>query len=87
MHDVSMNESSTAMNSVQRLLPLATLLILSNSTVVHAGSVTMGGVSEALAINRALAKVPQGKSITDTTCEVIGTSGNSSTYRCTVTWE
>ena len=82
-----MNESSTAMNSVQRLLALATLLILSNSTVVHAGSVTMGGVSEAIATNRALAKVPSGKTVTDTTCEEIGTAGNSSTYRCTVTWE
>jgi glycine cleavage system aminomethyltransferase T len=53
----------------------------------HAGSVTMGGVSEELATNRALAKVPQGKSVTDTTCEVIGTAGHSKTYRCTVTWD
>ena len=82
-----MNELSTAMNSAQRLLPLATLLVLSNSMVAHAGSETVGGVSEAIATNRALAKVPSGKTVTDTSCEVIGTAGNSSTYRCTVTWE
>ena len=65
----------------------AALILTSGVMAAHAGSVTMGGVSEELATNRALAKVPQGKSVTDTTCEVIGTAGHSKTYRCTVTWD
>lgn len=55
--------------------------------VVQAGSVTVGAPSEDIATNRALAKVPQGKEVTDTTCTEIGTAGHSRHYRCTVTWE
>ena len=86
MHDVSISKVPP-MNAAQRLLPLTTLLVLFSGTSAHAGSVTVGGVSEAIATNRALAMVPSGKTVTDTTCEEIGTAGNSSTYRCTVTWE
>lgn len=75
------------MKPVKRVLLLTTLLMVSSSMVSHAGSVTVGGVSEAIATNRALAKVPPGKTVTDTSCEEIGTAGNSSTFRCTITWK
>jgi len=55
--------------------------------VVQAGSVTVGAGSEDIATNRALAKVPSGKEVTDTSCVEIGTAGHSRRYRCTVTWE
>ena len=78
----------SCITAMPRLVQIfATLVLTSGAMAAHAGSVTMGGVSEELATNRALAKVPQGKSVTDTTCEVIGTAGHSRSYRCTVTWD
>ena len=69
------------------LLVLIAWILSSSGMVVQAGSVTVGAPSEDIATNRALAKVPSGKEVTDTTCTEIGTAGHSRHYRCTVTWE
>ena len=73
---------------MSRLLQVLIAWILSSSGMkVQAGSVTVGAPSEDIATNRALAKVPSGKEVTDTSCVEIGTAGHSTHYRCTVTWE
>ena len=73
---------------MSKLLLIFTAWLLSSSgMVVQAGSVTVGAGSEDIATNRALAKVPSGKEVTDTSCVEIGTAGHSRRYRCTVTWE
>lgn len=73
---------------MSRMLVIFTAWMLSSSgMVVQAGSVTVGAASEDIATNRALAKVPPGEEVTDTSCVEIGTAGHSRHYRCTVTWE
>ena len=51
-----------------------------------AGEVMVEGISEEIAINRAKDKVPQGKTITNASCNEIDVV-NSTHYRCTVTWQ
>ena len=52
----------------------------------HAGQVTVEAVDRDLAVTRATSRVPQGKTVTDTSCEVIDVA-NIDHYRCTVSWD
>jgi len=71
-----------------RLILIFTVWMLSSSgMVVQAESVKVGAISEEIATNRALAKVPLGKEVTETSCIEVGTAGHPRHYRCTVTWE
>ncbi len=53
---------------------------------VHAGQVTVEAVDRDLAITRATSRVPQGKTVTDTSCVEIDVA-NIDHYRCTVSWD
>ncbi|MAN19251.1 MULTISPECIES: hypothetical protein [unclassified Synechococcus] len=68
-----------------RLMAVAALLGLSAFSV-QAGQVTVEAVDRNLAITRATSRVPQGKTVTDTSCKVIDVA-NTDHYRCTVSWE
>ena len=79
------------MFNLQRILPLVSLVLLSSTTArpAIAGSATVQSVDQDVAINRAMGKVPQGKPVTDTSCQdtQAGGIGGETLYRCTVTWE
>ena len=79
------------MINLQRMLAFLSLLVLASTTTrtVQAGSATVQSVDEDVAINRAMGKVPEGKSVTDTSCleTQAGGIGGETLYRCTVTWE
>ncbi|QNI73655.1 hypothetical protein SynNOUM97013_01598 [Synechococcus sp. NOUM97013] len=68
-----------------RLMAVSALLGLGVLSV-HAGQVTVEAVDRDLAITRATSRVPQGKTITDTSCREIDVA-NIDHYRCTVSWE
>ena len=68
-----------------RLMVVSALLGLGTLSV-QAGQVTVEAVDRDLAITRATSRVPQGKTVTDTTCVVIDVA-NIDHYRCTVSWE
>ena len=79
------------MINLQRMLAFLSLLVLASTTTrtAQAGSATVQSVDEDVAINRAMGKVPEGKSVTDTSCRETqaGGIGGETLYRCTVTWE
>ena len=52
----------------------------------HAGQVTVEAMDRDLAVTRATSRVPQGKTVTDTSCEVIDVA-DIDHYRCTVSWD
>ena len=56
------------------------------SLAVLSAQVMVEGISEDIAINRAKGKVPEGKTITNTSCKEIDVA-KSTHYRCTVTWQ
>lgn len=68
-----------------RLMTVSALLGLGVLSV-HAGQVTVEAVDRDLAITRATSRVPQGKTITETSCQEIDVA-NIDHYRCTVSWE
>ena len=68
-----------------RLIAVSALLAL-GAFGAHAGQVTVEAVDRDLAVTRATSRVPQGKTVTDTSCEVIDVA-NIDHYRCTVSWE
>ena len=68
-----------------RLMTVSAFLGLS-ALSVHAGQVTVEAVDRDLAVTRATSRVPQGKTVTDTSCEEIDVA-NIDHYRCTVSWE
>ena len=79
------------MINFQPILAFLFLLVLASTTVraAHAGSATVQSVDQDVAINRAMGKVPEGKTVTDTSCQdtQAGGIGGETLYRCTVTWE
>ena len=68
-----------------RLIAVSALLGLGTLSV-QAGQVTVEAVDRDLAIARATSRVPQGKTVTDTSCVVIDVA-NIDHYRCTVSWD
>ena len=64
----------------------AVLLLGVGALSVHAGQVTVEAVDRDLAITRATSRVPQGKTVTDTSCVEIDVA-NTYHYRCTVSWD
>ena len=68
-----------------RLMTVSALLGLGVLSV-QAGQVTVEAVDRDLAITRATSRVPQGKTITETSCQEIDVA-NIDHYRCTVSWE
>ena len=79
------------MINFQPILAFLLLLVLASTTVraAHAGSATVQSVDQDVAINRAMGKIPAGKTVTDTSCRETqaGGIGGETLYRCTVTWE
>ena len=79
------------MLKLRRILPFFSLFFLASTTALtaHAGSATVQSVDQDVAVNRAMGKVPAGKTITDTSCEdtQAGGIGGETLYRCTVTWD
>ena len=79
------------MNSLLRIaqLSLALVLIGTSGLSSKAGSASFQSVDQDVATNRALGKVPAGKTVTDTSCEEkqAGGIGGETHYRCTVTWD
>ena len=79
------------MLKLRRILPFFSLFFLASTTALtaHAGSATVQSVDQDVAVNRAMGKVPAGKTVTDTSCEdtQAGGIGGETLYRCTVTWE
>ena len=79
------------MLKLQRILPFFSVFFLASTTALtaHAGSATVQSVDQDVAINRAMGKVPAGKTVTDTSCEdtQAGGIGGETLYRCTVTWD
>ena len=75
----------------RRILPFFSLFFLANTSALtsHAGSATVQSVDQDVAINRAMGKVPEGKTVTDTSCQdtQAGGIGGETLYRCTVTWD
>ena len=64
----------------------AVLLLGVGALSAHAGQVTVEAVDRDLAITRATSRVPQGKTVTDTSCVEIDVA-NIDHYRCTVSWD
>ena len=69
------------------ILPLAALLVLLGAgSNCYAGEVSADGMSEETATNAAESKVPEGKTITDSSCQEIAHLDDPK-FRCTVTFE
>ena len=69
------------------LIPFCALSILvSTNALANNQSVTGDGVDRDVTINRLMSKVPRGATVTDSSCEEIGTGGFNTRYRCTVKW-
>ena len=62
-------------------------MLLGTNVFANTQSATAEGVDKDVTINRLMSKVPQGATMTDTSCEEIGTAGFNIRYRCTVTWQ
>ena len=70
------------------LLLAAALAVFGTCGVAVAGSATQEAMDEEIATNRALSKVPQGKTVTGTSCTSIEIGmGGETSYRCTATWD
>jgi len=76
------------MNNLLRLAPIPILLVFIGISghQANAGSVTIQSVDQDVALNRALSKVPAGKTVTDSSCQEsqAGGIGGETHYRCTV---
>lgn len=62
-------------------------MLLGTNVFANTQSATAEGVDKDVTINRLMSKVPQGSTVTDTSCEDIGTAGFNIRYRCTVNWQ
>ena len=70
------------------LLLAVSATVLGTCGVAVAGSATQEAMDEEVATNRALSKVPQGKTVTGTSCTSIEIGmGGETSYRCTATWD
>ena len=66
---------------------IAGIFLLGVQAQANTRSLTRSGVSEEITLNLLRSKVPQGATITDTSCKEIQTAGFNYSYRCTITWE
>ena len=72
---------------MKAFIPVSLLLVLTGVNVsANPQSATAEGVDKEITVNRLMSKVPQGATVTDSSCEEIGTAGFNIRYRCTVTW-
>tara|TARA_B100001173_G_C15795008_1_gene465154 strand:+ start:143 stop:433 length:291 start_codon:yes stop_codon:yes gene_type:complete len=62
-------------------------ILLGTNAFANSQSSTAEGVDKEITINRLMSKVPQGATVTDTSCKEIGTAGFNIRYRCTITWQ
>jgi hypothetical protein len=73
---------------MKAFIPVSLLLVLAGVNVsANPQSATAEGVDKEVTVNRLMSKVPQGATVTDSSCEEIGTAGFNIRYRCTVTWK
>ena len=73
---------------MKALISVYTLSILMGvNAYANSQSATADGVDRDITINRLMSKVPQGATVTDTSCQEISTAGFNIRYRCTVTWQ
>ena len=67
---------------------MTSIIVLGTCASSHAGSVTATGFDKSATIDDLKTNVPQGATITDTSCETVGVpSGGDNKFRCTVTWD
>ena len=66
---------------------MAVSLLLGAAAKAGSKSVTRSGQSEEITLNILKSRVPQGATVTDTTCAEIATAGFNYSYRCTIKWE
>ena len=72
---------------MKAFIPVSLLLVLTGVNVsANPQSATAEGVDKEITVNRLMSKVPQGATVTDSSCEEIATAGFNIRYRCTVTW-
>ena len=62
-------------------------ILMGVNAYANSQSATADGVDRDVTINRLMSKVPQGATVTDTSCQEISTAGFNIRYRCTVTWQ
>ena len=62
------------------------LLAISGAAIAGSGSYTVQAMNEEVAKNRALSKVPEGKTATDMSCRSQEV-GSETAYACTVMWD
>jgi len=65
---------------------MTSIIVLGTCASSHAGSVTATGFDKSATIDDLKTNVPQGATITDTSCETVSVpSGGDNKFRCTVT--
>lgn len=62
------------------------LLAISGAAIAGSGSYTVQAMNEEVAKNRALSKVPEGKTATEMSCRSQEV-GSETAYTCTVNWD
>ena len=62
-------------------------ILMGVNAYANSQSATADGVDRDITINRLMSKVPQGATVTDTSCQEISTAGFNIRYRCTVRWQ
>ena len=73
---------------VKVLVPVyAVSILVSANAFANTQSATADGVDQDVTINRLMSKVPQGATVTDSSCEQLATAGFNTRYRCTITWQ
>jgi len=73
---------------MQAFIPIfAISILLGTNAFANPQAATAEGVDQDITINRLMSKVPRGATVTDTSCEEIGTAGFNIRYRCTITWK
>ena len=67
---------------------MTSIIVLGTVAPSHAGSVTATGFDQSATIDDLKTNVPQGATITDTSCKTVGIpSGGDNKFRRTVTWD
>ena len=62
-------------------------MLMATNVFANTQSATAEGVDKEVTVNRLMSKVPQGATVTNTSCADIGTAGFNVRYRCTITWQ
>ena len=80
--------NQSAKTGMRAFIPIyAISILLGTNAFANTQSATAEGVDKDITINRLMSKVPQGATVSDTSCEEIGTAGFNIRYRCTITWQ